>query len=148
MVSLENQNIEIAKSIRNVFQASYAIEAAILKVKDFPPLKRPLEDFVSCPNVFFGILQQNELAAVVEVKVNEHNIHIQSLVVHPNYFRQGLGQQLVRFVLNNYKTDTFMVETGFANEPAKNLYKKFNFIEIAQWNTDYGIRKVRFEKKV
>jgi hypothetical protein len=32
------------------------------------------------------------------------------------------------------------------NMPATKLYKKFNFIEVAQWDTDHGVRKIKFER--
>ena len=39
-----------------------------------------------------------------------------------------------------------MVETGFDNEPASLLYKSLGFKEVKQWDTEIGIRKIRFEK--
>lgn len=40
-----------------------------------------------------------------------------------------------------------MVETGVENEPASLLYKKMNFREVKQWDTPFGIRKIRFERE-
>jgi predicted GNAT family N-acyltransferase len=42
----------------------------------------------------------------------------------------------------------FVVETGLANEPASKLYRKFGFTEVKIWDTDHGIRKIKFELKV
>jgi hypothetical protein len=28
------------------------------------------------------------------------------------------------------------------------LYKKFDFKEVKQWNTDHGIRKIKFELRI
>jgi hypothetical protein len=39
---LDNQDIEIAKQIHSIFIAFYSIEAKLLEVSDFPPLKREL----------------------------------------------------------------------------------------------------------
>ncbi len=144
---LDNQNIDISKKIRSIFQVSYAIEAKILDAIDFPPLKRNLEDFLICKNDFFGFWKNEEIAAVIEIKNNEHFTHLQSLVVDPKYFRQGLAQQLISFVLHHFDSETFIVETGVANEPALKLYEKFGFKEIKQWDTEHGIRKIRFEWK-
>ena len=41
-----------------------------------------------------------------------------------------------------------MVETGVDNEPVIKLYKKLGFKEVKQWDTDFGIRKVLFEKSI
>lgn len=40
---LQNNKIEISNQIQSVFQLSYRVEAKLLNVTDFPPLKRPLE---------------------------------------------------------------------------------------------------------
>ncbi|MEJ2584117.1 MAG: hypothetical protein P8Z38_03455 [Robiginitalea sp.] len=40
------------------------------------------------------------------------------------------------------------METGLDNGPATALYRKFGFREILQYDTDHGVRKVRFEKRV
>ena len=136
----------IARSIREVFQASYVVEAELLKAVDFPPLKRPLKDFINSSNTFFGFWIGNELAAVVEIKSEEKFVHIQSLVVHPNFFRRGIASQIMTFVIAQYGSEMLMVETGADNGPAIALYKRFGFIEVKQWMTDIGIMKVRFER--
>jgi ribosomal protein S18 acetylase RimI-like enzyme len=136
----------ISKSIRAVFQASYAVEAELLKAVDFPPLKRPLDDFINCQNVFYGYWVGNELAAVVEIKAEVDAIHIQSLVVHPKFFRQGIAGQLIEFVFKTYDSPMYTVETGLDNIPAKALYEKFGFTLVKEWDTDHGVRKVRFER--
>lgn len=142
--TLDHKDQQVAQSIRSVFQASYAIEAKLLNATDFPPLKRALEEYLESRNTFYGYYLAEDLAGVVEVKVEESNTHIQSLVVHPRFFRQGIGSALVQFVLENYNTKTFTVETGLANEPAKDLYYGFNFRKVKEYDTEFGIRKIAF----
>lgn len=142
---LNHTDFKIAQKIRNVFQVSYTVEADLLKAIDFPPLKRSLANFLKSKTDFYGYFQGNELAAVTEIESKNNNTHIQSLVVTPNYFRQGIGKKLVAFVLETYNTSTFSVETGLPNLPAIGLYKSFGFKEAKQWDTDHGVRKVRFE---
>jgi len=148
IVKLQNANLAIATKIRSVFQVSYAVEAEILKAVDFPPLKRNLESFLSSSNTFYGYLTDEELVAVAEIDDTNKAIHIQSLVVDPAFFRQGIASKLVEFVLNSYDSKLFTVETGLENKPAIALYKKFNFKEVKQWDTDHGVRKIRFERKI
>lgn len=143
---LEHQRTTIAKGIREVFQASYAVEAKLLGASDFPPLKRPLEGFLESKNDFHGYVKDETLAGVVEVVPGKRSIHIQSLVVHPTYFRQGVGSALVSHVLHTYDSPVFTVETGLENDPATALYLKFGFRKILEYDTDHGVRKVRFEK--
>ena len=144
---LENKDEEVSHSIRSVFQVSYAVEAKLLDAIDFPPLKRPLESYINSKNDFFGYFKNEVLAGVIEIKHHNTFTHIQSLVVNPEFFRQGIAQELMTFVLKLYDSKPFMVETGVKNKPASDLYKKFNFIEIKQWDTDHGVRKVRFERQ-
>jgi len=141
---LNSKNQNVAETIRSVFQASYAIEAKLLKATDFPPLKRTAEEFLDSKNAFYGFYKEEKLAGVVEVKAEEKNTHIQSLVVHPNFFRQGIASTLVQFVLETYTTKTITVETGLANEPAKDLYYGFNFKKVREYDTTNGIRKIAF----
>ena len=144
---LQNNDIEISKKIRSVFQVSYAVEALILKATDFPPLKRPLDSYVNSNTEFFGYLENQEIAGVVEIDHNDNRTHINSLVVDPKFFRQGIGRKLMEFVFNTFDSDLFLVETGLDNEPATRLYKKFGFIEVKQWDTNHGIRKIKFERR-
>lgn len=143
---LQNKDTEVSQNICSVFQVSYAVEAKLLNATDFPPLKRELENYINCDNDFFGYFKNKELVGVIEIKHHNTFTHIQSLVVHPDFFRQGIAQELMTFVLELYDSKPFMVETGAKNKPASDLYRKFNFIEIKQWETDFGIRKVRFER--
>lgn len=132
--------------MQKVFLASYAIEAELLKATDFPPLKRPLADYINSKNDFFGFMKGDEITGVVEIKHHEDYTHIQSLVVHPDHFRQGIAKQLMEFVLSEFGKKLLMVETGVDNGPAIRLYEKFDFEEVHQWDTYHGVRKIRLEK--
>lgn len=134
-----------AQQLHALFQASYAIEAKLLKAKDFPPLKRTVANFQSSENEFYVYAKNEQLAGAIEIDHNNQITHIQSLVVHPDFFRQGIAGALIDFVSNTFKSKNYMVETGVDNAPAISLYQKFGFKEIKQWDTDHGIRKVRFE---
>lgn len=141
---INHRDQQVARNIRSIFQDSYPIEAKLLNAKDFPPLKRTVKEFLESKNDFYGFYKEKNLAGLVEVKTEVNNTHIQSLVVHPEFFRQGIGSALVQFVLDNYKTKTFTVETGLANEPAKDLYYGFHFRREREYDTEQGIRKIAF----
>ena len=61
---LQNKNLEVAKNMRTVFQASYAIEAKLLNAIDFPPLKRSLQSYITSDNDFFGYLKKLQQAVL------------------------------------------------------------------------------------
>ncbi len=145
---LQNNDVEVAKNIRSVFQASYKIEAKLLNATDFPPLKRPLENYVASETAFFGFIKDKELAGVIEINHNNDFTHINSLVVSPAFFRQGIARKLMEFVFKTFDSKLFVVETGLENGPATALYKKFGFKEVKQWDTDHGVRKIKFERRI
>ena len=145
---LQNKDIEIAEKIRAVFQLSYKIEAELLNAVDFPPLKRTIENFVISETAFFGYLKEKELAAVIEITTNNEFTHINSLVVDPRFFRQGIAKKMMEFVFETFDSKLFIVETGLENGPATQLYKKFGFQEVKQWDTDHGVRKIKFERRL
>ena len=142
---LQHQKTEMAKAIRAVFQASYAVEAENLGATDFPPLKRTLPEYSESENDFYGYFKDGALAGVVEVDASAARTHIQSLVVHPEYFRMGIGSELVNMVLNHYPSPSYTVETGLGNKPATDLYLKHGFRQTGEYDTDHGVQKIRFE---
>ena len=144
---LQNNEIEISKRIRSVFQASYKVEAKLLNATDFPPLKRPLETYVKSNTFFFGYLKNEDIAGVIEIDHNNDHTFIRSLVVDPTFFRQGIAKKLMKFVLNTFDSKLFVVETGLENGPATKLYETFGFVEVKQWDTNHGVRKIKFERR-
>jgi len=137
---------DYAQKIYTLFQASYLVEAKLLEVDYFPPLKRSVHDIMQSDTEFYGFWKADEVAGLIEIKQELDCTDIHSLVVHPNYFRQNLGSQLVSFVLKSVDSSTFTVETGLKNIPAIKLYEKLGFEEVGQWDLTSGIRKVKFRK--
>ncbi len=143
---IDHKNAVVAGKIRAVFQVSYAVEAKLLGAIDFPPLKRGSVDFLHSDTEFYGFIDKKEVVGIIEIKRENSNIHIQSLVVDPKYFRQGIAGKLISFVFDSFNSIMYTVETGVENLPAITLYKKFGFIEVKQWDTDHGVRKVKLLK--
>ena len=148
IIKVNNKETKIAEEFRAIFQVSYAVEAEILKAVDFPPLKRTVSQFLNSNSEFYAYYLIENISGVIEIENNEDLTHIQSLVVYPKYFRNGIGEKLVQFILDTYKSKIFTVETGIDNHPAIKLYKSFGFQEQKQWDTNHGVRKVRFEKRI
>jgi ribosomal protein S18 acetylase RimI-like enzyme len=148
IIKINNKKNKIAEEIRAIFQASYTVEAEMLKVVDFPPLQRTVSQFLNSNSEFYAYCLIENIVGVIEIENNEDLTHIQSLVVYPKYFRTGIGSKLVQFILDTYKSKIFTVETGIDNQPAIKLYTSFGFQEQGKWDTNHGVRKVRFEKKI
>ena len=123
IIKINNKEKEIAEEIRAIFQVSYTVEADILRAVDFPPLKRTVSQFMNSNSEFYAYYLIKNIAGVIEIENDEGLTHIQSLVVYPKYFRNGIGSKLVQFILDTYKSKIFTVETGIDNHPAIKLYK-------------------------
>ncbi len=136
----------MAKKIYSIFQSAYKIEAKLLNVTDFPPLERTVNNFISSNNTFFAYFNHTVILAIIEIDCQNISTHIQSLVVDPSEFRKGIARKLTNYILKNYKSQLFTVETGLNNVPAIQLYKSIGFQEIKRWQTDHGVIKIRFEK--
>lgn len=143
---LQHQELDVSKQIRAIFQASYTVEATLLKASDFPPLKRPLDLFVESDTSFFGYKKKKNLIGVIEISQHINQTHINSLVVAPMFFRNGVASALIQFIIDRYHSNLLTVETGVLNTPAISLYQKFHFKEVNQWETSHGVRKVKFER--
>ena len=148
VIKINNKETKIAEEIRAIFQVSYAVEAKMLKAIDFPPLKRTVSQFMKSDSEFYAYYLIENIAGVIEIDNNEDLTHIQSLVVYTKYFRNGIGRKLVQFTLDTDRSKLFTVETGIDNNPAIKLYESFGFQELKQWDTNHGIRKIRFEKRI
>ena len=142
---LDHTNLAIATKMRVVFQESYAVEAALLNATNFPPLQRPLESYIKSTTTFFGYHIKDEIVGIVEVSPKEKTTHINSLVVSPHFFRQGIGRELMNYILQKFTSKVVTVETGLENIPASKLYTSFHFKEVKQWDTDHGVRKIQFK---
>ncbi len=131
-----------ALQIHSLFQRAYRVEAQLIGVRSIPPLDRTVRDIMASETCFFGCWDDELLIAAVEVEYYEPHLGINSLVVHPDYFRQGLGRQLLRYVLAEYVWETAKVETALANLPAITLYEQFGFKETLRYSAAAGITKV------
>ena len=142
---VDHTNLAIATKMRVVFKESYAVEAALLNAINFPPLQRPLESYIKSTTTFFGYHNNDEIVGIIEVSSKQKITHINSLVVSPHFFRKGIGRELVDYILQNFSSKVFTVETGLENIPASKLYTSLGFKEVSQWDTDHGVRKIRFK---
>jgi ribosomal protein S18 acetylase RimI-like enzyme len=76
-------------------------------------------------------------------------LDIHRLVVHPAYFRRGIGKTLVQFVEQvEDGIETIIVSTGAKNVPAKRLYTQLGFVEKKEEEVIPGLIISLFEKNI
>lgn len=141
---LDHYSEEVASQIHEVLQCAYKVEAELVKVKEFPPLWRSAAQIRSATSSFLGRRIGSELAAVAEYSLSGSHLGIDSLAVHPRFFRRGLASEILRSLLDKSDWQTADVETAAENHPAIALYSRFGFSESKRWQTDEGIEKVQF----
>lgn len=139
---IDNANAVIAKNIFSIFQCSYKIEAQLIGTLDFPPLSRSAKDIANCKADFYGFNDNNRLAAIIEIAVEGKRLEINSLTVDPKYFRKGIADKLLHYILTSFDLNEVIVETAVVNTPAINLYKKHGFSEFKRWTPSHGIEKL------
>lgn len=140
---LDHRYHETANQIHDLFQSSYRVEAELIGATAFPPLERALWEVQTARSNFLGQWIGPELAAVLEYSADGTHLSIDSLVVHPHYFRRGLASRILRTVLEQGDWQTADVETAAANIPAIALYEKFGFYVSRLWIAEEGIEKVQ-----
>ncbi|WP_042143645.1 MULTISPECIES: N-acetyltransferase [unclassified Pseudoalteromonas] len=126
----------------DVFQSSYKIEAELIGTDNFPPLSRGINDIRNSKTDFYGYFDDKCLAAVIEIEMNVNNLEINSLTVDPRFFRRGIADKLIAYVLTSIAHDKAIAETAVVNEPAIKLYQKHGFVEFKRWTPSHGIEKL------
>ena len=142
ITKLDHSSEKIAEQIFAVFQSAYKIEAQLIGALDFPPLSRSANDIQNSTTQFYGFIENNCLAGVIEIVIENKRLEIDSLTVNTHYFRKGIAHKLIDYVLTIMAVSEAMVETAVANLPAINLYKKHGFVEFKRWTPSHGIEKL------
>lgn len=107
--------------------ASYAVEADLLGVADFPPLRETLQDLgEDTAELRAGMFSATRLIAAIGIEPGMPDSLISRLVVDPGWFRQGLGRTLVHWACHQFAD--LRVVTGVANRPAIRLYQSCGFV--------------------
>ena len=146
IIKLDNTNDLVASQIYAVFQSAYRIEAQLIRVVDFPPLKRTADDIKNSKSEFYGLFEGGTLAGGIELELDGKQLEINSLVVDPNHFRKGIAGKLIDFALQTFAYSSTVVETAVANSPAIRLYQKHGFVEFKRWTPSHGIEKLALSK--
>jgi ribosomal protein S18 acetylase RimI-like enzyme len=135
------------KRLLEVQKASYLVEAALIGFFDIPGLQDTEATLQACGETFFGWFgDDGELAGAIAYIDDGEAVDIHRLVVHPGFFRRGIGEALVRHVLASFPGRGFVVTTGAANLPAKRLYGKLGFAEKRTFEPVPGLLMTEFER--
>jgi ribosomal protein S18 acetylase RimI-like enzyme len=143
---LDNRNQAEANTIYEIFQNAYKAEAELIQAVNFPPLSRTIECIKVSETAFYCLSVNQSAAAIIEISLHDQLLDINSLTVEPAYFRQGLGNKLLSYILDTLEYDKAVVETAMKNLPAINLYQQNGFVKFKQWTPEHGIEKLAMSR--
>jgi ribosomal protein S18 acetylase RimI-like enzyme len=141
---LEDESL--ARRALEIQRLAYRIEADLIGFEGIPPLHESLEQLRASPETFLGYFVDEELSAFVSYELADSVLDIGRLVVHPDYFRRGIGQTLIRALDETAGIKTIIVSTGALNLPARKLYENLGFSFIDEMLLDAGVKIARYEK--
>jgi len=146
-LTLDHADDVWSESICRLLWDSYAVEAQLIGIEDFAPLRRGSAQIRAAASTFYGCLREGRLVAVAEVEdLGGGTSNIAGFVVHPSVFRRGIGTRLLRHILLTVRAARFTVSTAAVNAPAIALYEKDGFRIRDRWVTPDGIRMVTLER--
>ncbi|NMO98241.1 GNAT family N-acetyltransferase [Paenibacillus lemnae] len=144
LLSLEEQ--ETVQEIWTLQHASYPYEAERIGLTELPPLMDTFESIASCGEIFYGFRStEGDLIGAIAVELGEEQLTISRMMVHPQYFRQGIAAELITAVLDTYaRIPLFIVSTGTKNAPAAALYEKYGFKRASTFEVAPGVELTEF----
>lgn len=132
---VDHRALSIARQLHAVQMIAYAQEAKLLGAIYFPPLERTVEEVRAADEAFLAAFMGQELVGAVSVWPDPEGMgmNIASLVVSPEFQRQGIGVALLASVLATHGAGQITVQTGAKNIPAFSLYTRAGFVEFRRW---------------
>ena len=147
LAPLEISDAAVAEAVLELQQRSYAVEAKLIGSDQIPPLHERVEDLQACGESFVGAFVAERLAGVVSYTFDGTTIDVHRLAVDPESFRRGIARALVRAAIEAApRAARVIVQTGTANEPAKQLYRAEGFSELGDCEVIPGLWITRFER--
>jgi ribosomal protein S18 acetylase RimI-like enzyme len=135
VLPLNPDALAVASDILAVQIAAYRVEGALIGISDFAPLNSTVEEIASSVDVFIGVHLADRLVGVARIESLDGHpaAEIASLVVHPEFHRQGIGRLLLQHVIATRGRDGLRVSTAEHNAPALGLYRQMGFRFEAAW---------------
>jgi ribosomal protein S18 acetylase RimI-like enzyme len=93
-----------------------------------------LDDIDRFPQNYIGIRVDNQIVALVQLKLTQNDLHINNIAVIPSFQGKSYGAYLLKHCLDIAKNHSLAVtlKVHSTNTVALNWYKKFGFIVLEQ----------------
>lgn len=130
---------DLLNQIITLQRVSYLIEAEMINYYEIPPLVETKEELINCDECFYGYFSQGILAGFLSYTEENHILDICRVAVHPDYFRKGIADSLLKQALSLPGIRKAIVSTGMKNLPALRLYQKHGFSVVSDREIGSGI---------
>jgi ribosomal protein S18 acetylase RimI-like enzyme len=146
IVPISIQHEPAALELLELQRAAYRVEAERIGFAELPPLLETLEQLRRSDETFLGCRAGRRLVGAVSYRRVGELLDIHRLMVHPDWFRRGVGGALLAQLQRcEPGVRRIVVQTGAANEPALALYRRAGFCTVGHRDVP-GLRIACLEK--
>ena len=124
-------------------RAGYAVEALLLGTEDIPALHETPAQLAASGETFLGAYEDGALVGAISYRSSPDALDIHRLVVHPRAFRRGIATRLLHALP---EAPRYLVATGTANLPARQLYERHGFTPVREREVAPGLAVVEMER--
>ncbi len=140
---IDMQSDDLAQQVLAVQRPSYQIESRLIEYPNLPPLFETVAELQNSEETFVGYWLDGQLAGVLSYEERDQGAHIGRLVVHPDYFRRGIGRALLRWLETAVAPPAHItVSTAAKNLPAVQLYRSQDYTIIQHTTLPDGLELV------
>jgi ribosomal protein S18 acetylase RimI-like enzyme len=106
-------------------------------------------DLQNSDETFVGYWVDGQLAGVLSYEQRDEGIHIDRLVVHPDYFRRGIGRALLQWLETAVSSSPHItVSTAAKNQPAIQLYQSQGYTIVQYTALPDGLELALLRKEM
>jgi len=146
ITSIRSLSETIIDQLYDIQQQSYTVEQQLLGIESFPPLLETKQALAESDDTCLIRFEAENILGFLQYVATDDQLVINKLVVHPAYFRQGVGRDLLQSLIKRKGDRSIQVETAQKNTPAITLYEKLGFSQTKQFYVQEGIKIVRLER--
>lgn len=138
-----------AKEVLDIQIPSYKVEAELIDFYEIPPLKDTVELLQTSGETFYGCYMEEELCGVISLKIDNEELDIHRLFVHPKHFKKGIAKRLLDYIETNERGfKSIIVSTGSKNIPAILFYQKNGFLITKELRVTDKLSLTFFKKTI
>jgi ribosomal protein S18 acetylase RimI-like enzyme len=147
--SINIHDDDLAQQVLAVQRPSYQSESELIEYPNLPPLLETVADLQNSDETFVGYWVDGQLAGVLSYEQRDEGIHIDRLVVHPDYFRRGIGRALLQWLETAVSSSPHItVSTAAKNQPAIQLYQSQGYTIVQYTALPDGLELALLRKEM